>query len=48
MRIKEFVQEVRQAAVVDSSPREPDYKSKTGWRRAAWYVVHCLENWNRV
>lgn len=26
---------------------EPEYKSQRGWRRAAWYVVNCLENWYR-
>ncbi|WP_165505379.1 hypothetical protein [Rhizobium leguminosarum] len=47
MKLKEIITEVRHAAALDSSPREPDYKSKTGWRRRVWYVVHMMENWCR-
>lgn len=48
MKLKEIVAEGRRWAAVDWSAREPDYKSKTGWRRVLWRIVHSMENWYRL
>jgi hypothetical protein len=47
MKPKEIIEEARRWAAVDWSPREPDYKSRTGWRRVLWKLVYSTENWFR-